>query len=142
VFVVTESSTGSITRFKEMIVAHDDALSRVVQGHVLRTSIVVDPDGPTVGAAAAPTTCPNTVSSTSPLTPDPAPSPGSASQQPMDCDDNHPSTDDARACIRPHVPARSGWLSYVRNRVCGGTRCSRLGVVGASHRHPAGADED
>ncbi len=31
-----------------------------------------------------------------------------------------------RACIRPHVQARVGWRSYVRNRVCGETQCCRV----------------
>jgi hypothetical protein len=70
-----------------------DARSRGVQGHVVRSSIVVAPGGPTVSAVAAPTARPNAVASTQPLTPDPAPSPGSASPQPMDCDDNHTGPD-------------------------------------------------
>jgi hypothetical protein len=55
--------------------------------------IVVAPGGPTVGVAAAPTARPNAVASTQPLSPDQAQSPGSASPQPMDCDDNHPGPD-------------------------------------------------
>ena len=44
-----------------------DAHSRHVQGHVVRSSIIVSPGGPTVGAAAAPTASPNAVASTLPL---------------------------------------------------------------------------
>ena len=71
-----------------------DARSRDVQGHVVRTSILVAPGGATVRAAAEPTACLDAVASTTPRTPAPAQSPGSASPQPMDCDDNHPGPDD------------------------------------------------
>ena len=52
-----------------------------------------------------------------------------------------------RACIRPHVPARAGWRSYVRNRVCGGTQCRRLPATDmllaqvTSATTPAAADD-
>jgi hypothetical protein len=94
-----------------------DARSRGVQGHVVRTSIVVAPGGPTVGAAAAPIARPNAVASAQALTADPAPS-GSASQQPIDSDDNNPGPGDAP------------WL---QSTPCSGTRgveelCAQQGV--------------
>ena len=72
-----------------------DSRSRGVQGRVVRTSIVVAPGGPTIRASAALTARPNAVASTPQGTPDMAMSPGSASPQPMDCDDNHAGPDDA-----------------------------------------------
>jgi hypothetical protein len=104
-----------------------DARSRDVQGHVVRSSIVVSPGGPTFGAAAAPTACPNTVSSTPPLTPDPAPGcRGRPRRNPWIATTTTQDPTTPRACIRPHVLARAGWRSYVRNRVCVGTQCRRL----------------